>query len=113
MKKLGIIFDFDGTLTDSFTQRVQSHRKVARLITEFLKERGIKASYNDILEKVIKTEEDGEKTLQRNRDDWWKKVFESLGVTKVPEEFISKLTDVLGDTPRHIHNLRGRTRTPE
>ena len=105
MKKLGIIFDFDGTLIDSFTQRIQSHRKVARLITEFLKERGIKASYNDILEKVIKTEEDGEKTLRRNRDDWWKKVFESVGVSEVPEEFISKLTDVYWEILRDTSTI--------
>lgn len=94
MKKIGIIFDFDGTLADSFSQRIQSHKKVSELITDFLKRRGIKANYNTILEKVIKTEEEGEKKLDRNRDDWWRQVFKSLNVSDVSQDFVSKLTDV-------------------
>ncbi len=102
MKKLGIIFDFDGTLVDSFSNRIQSHKKVAELIIEFLKKRGINANYHTTLEKVIKTEEEGEKRLTRSRDEWWKLIFKELNITNVPEDLITKLTntywEILKDT---------------
>ncbi|MFB0563410.1 MAG: HAD family hydrolase [Candidatus Lokiarchaeia archaeon] len=105
MKKLGIIFDFDGTLIDSFTQRIQSHKKVAELITDFLKQRGIEANYETILETVIRTEEEGEKRLTRSRDDWWREVFESLNISDVPEEFISELTNVYWEILRDTSTI--------
>jgi putative hydrolase of the HAD superfamily len=100
LKKLGIIFDFDGTVIESFTNRIESHKKVANLITEFLKRRGIKTNYQTILEKVIKTEQEQEKKLIRNRDEWWKKIFKELKVTNVPQDFITKLTNVYWETLR-------------
>ncbi|MGQ9723742.1 MAG: HAD family hydrolase [Candidatus Jordarchaeum sp.] len=94
MKKRGIIFDFDGTLVDSFSNRIQSHKKVAELITNFLKKRGVNANYHTMLEKVIKTEEEGEKRLIRSRDEWWKQIFEELNITNVPKDLIAELTNV-------------------
>ena len=94
LKKIGIIFDFDGTLVDSFSNRIEPHKKVAELITEFLKKRGIKANYHNILEKVIRTEEEGEKRVTRSRDEWWKQIFKELNINSVPEDFVTKLTNV-------------------
>lgn len=93
LKKL-VIFDFDGTLVDSFSNRIHSHRKVAELITEFLKSRGIDADYETILKKVIKTEEEREKRLSRSRDEWWKQILKEYNVTDVPQDFITKLTNI-------------------
>lgn len=100
MKKIGIIFDFDGTLVDSFSNRIEPHKKVAELITEFLKKRGIKANYHNILEKVIRTEEEGEKRVTRSRDEWWKQIFKELNINNVPEDFVTKLTNVYWETLR-------------
>ncbi|WXG39726.1 MAG: HAD-IIIA family hydrolase [Candidatus Freyarchaeum deiterrae] len=104
MKKLGIIFDFDGTLIDSFSNRIESHKKVTKLITDCLKKRGIKANYKTILELVKKTEYEEEKKLIRNRNEWWNVIFKELNVTNVPQDFIYKLTStywtVLRDTSK-------------
>jgi HAD superfamily hydrolase (TIGR01662 family) len=104
MKKRGIIFDFDGTLIDSFSNRIKSHEKVAKLIIDFLKQRGIKANYQTVLELVKKTEVEEEQKLIRNRDEWWKKIFKELKVTKIPQDFSTKLTNtywkVLMDTSK-------------
>jgi HAD superfamily hydrolase (TIGR01662 family) len=104
VKKLGIIFDFDGTIIESFSNRIESHKKVAKLITDFLKKRGVKAAYKTILEIVIKTEAEQEKKLIRNRDEWWKKIFKELNVTNIPPDFVTKLTNtywtILRDTSK-------------
>ncbi|MEM3526097.1 MAG: HAD-IIIA family hydrolase [Candidatus Jordarchaeaceae archaeon] len=100
MKKIGIIFDFDGTIIDSFSNRIESHKKVASLIVDFLKERGKNADYQTILKKVIKTEQEQEKKLIRNRDEWWKKIFKELKINNAPQDFITKLTNVYWETLR-------------
>jgi HAD superfamily hydrolase (TIGR01662 family) len=100
VKKLGIIFDFDGTLIDSFSNRIESHKKVAKLITDFLKQSGIKADYKTILELVKKTEYEEEKKLIRNRNEWWKVIFKELNVTNVPPDLITKLTNTYLTTLR-------------
>nr|MDO8082573.1 HAD-IIIA family hydrolase [Candidatus Freyarchaeota archaeon] len=104
MKRLGIIFDFDGTIIESFSNRIESHKKVAKLITDFLKKRGVKANFKTILEIVIKTEAEQEKRLIRNRDEWWKKIFKELNVTNISPDFVTKLTNtywtILRDTSK-------------
>ena len=51
-----VIFDFDGTLIDSYTQRWIAHREVCKFLSEYLDKRGFEPDRDVILDLISKTE---------------------------------------------------------
>jgi len=72
-----VIFDFDGTLIDSYTQRWIAHREVCKFLSEYLDKRGFEPDRDVILDLISKTEIKKSDGSEWNRDVWWREVLRS------------------------------------
>ena len=84
-----IIFDFDGTLVDSFTLRPMAWKEVAKGVSKYLKEHGIRVNINDITEEIGKLEREMNYLGILDRKEWWRRLLKKYGIP-VKEDLLLK-----------------------
>lgn len=89
----GIIFDFDGTLIDSFSPRSEALKKVAEKIFQILNGEGLRVNMNDLLSEVLSLEDEMNRRGMLNRNLWWKTIFNKYGINVSENELLS-LTNI-------------------
>ncbi len=75
-----VFFDFDGTLIDYNSMLQQACESAARKLHNILKSKGVHVDFKEILSKVYDAESRYAKTEFVNRDIWWIKILEELGI---------------------------------
>jgi len=68
------IFDFDGTLIDSYTNRYKSHVKVCEVFLNYLNELGCEINKTKIIDIILKVEIEMTEKRNYDKEKWWQKV---------------------------------------
>lgn len=74
MQSGAIIFDFDGTLIDSYTQRKFAHLEVCKVLSNYIDKRGLESDQKTILELISNIEIEMSDGIVWDRNVWWKEV---------------------------------------
>jgi len=74
VKKVAVIFDFDGTLVDSFTPRKFAHAKVGEFLAKYLQEQGYEANKKILMDLIAQIEKEMNEKKIYDRNFWWKEV---------------------------------------
>lgn len=69
--KFGVLFDFDGTLIDSFTYRHLAHVEVAKILTNFEREQGLDVSEEIMVSILSELENEMTAKLVYDRKIWF------------------------------------------
>ncbi|MDR2719757.1 MAG: HAD-IA family hydrolase [Nitrososphaerota archaeon] len=69
--KFGVLFDFDGTLIDSFTYRHLAHVEVAKILTNFEREHGLDVSEERMVSILSELENEMTAKLVYDRKIWF------------------------------------------
>lgn len=69
-----IIFDFDGTLIDSYTQRKFAHLEVCKFLSNYINKRELEFDQKMMLELILKIEIEMSDRREWDRNVWWKEV---------------------------------------
>ncbi|MFQ6124946.1 MAG: HAD family hydrolase [Candidatus Heimdallarchaeota archaeon] len=97
MKKLieikGVLFDFDETLLDSYIGAKKAWSEVAKLIQEFLCEKGISHELDHLRTEIEQIANAMNRKRQYNRDEWWKLLISRKTRSLPPKEFFTHVTE--------------------
>lgn len=97
MKKLigikGILFDFDETLVNSYLGAKKAWSEVAKLIQEFLCEKGISIELNHLRKEIEQLANAMNRKRQYNRDKWWELLISRKISSSSPKEFFTRVTE--------------------
>lgn len=93
MKMNGVIFDFDGTLIDSYTNRIIAQKKVCKNLSKYLGDQDFSFEHETLLNLIINIEIEMSEVSEWDRNIWWKKV-----INKVIKKDISVPLSILEDT---------------
>jgi putative hydrolase of the HAD superfamily len=74
MESGAIIFDFDGTLIDSYTQRKFAHLEVCKFLSNYINKRELEFDQKMMLELISKIEIEMSDGREWDRNVWWKEV---------------------------------------
>ena len=91
-KEGAAIFDFDGTLIDSFTPRNFAHVKVCEFLLRYIRDKGYKTNKKLMLELISKIEKEMNEKKIYNRNFWWREVLKRY-LGKVIQISLSVLTE--------------------
>ncbi|CAD6492151.1 MAG: Phosphoglycolate phosphatase [Candidatus Argoarchaeum ethanivorans] len=69
-----VIFDFDGTLIDSYTQRKFAHLRVCKFLSNYLDKKRTQVDQKIILKLISKIEIEMSDKMEWNRNVWWREV---------------------------------------
>lgn len=97
-----VVFDFDGTLADSYTRRDQARANVAAVLTEFLQRRDETIEQQAVRDTVdrIATEYSCPENRVIDRDQWWNAVVDTYDVSAPPDQLIRRATQTYWETIR-------------
>ena len=100
MESGAIIFDFDGTLIDSYTKRKIAHLEVCKFLSNYLNKRELEIDQKMMLELISKIEIEMSDGREWNRDVWWKEVLKRcLGINiQVPSTVLTDASLIYWNT---------------
>ncbi|MDD1689206.1 MAG: HAD hydrolase-like protein [Methanoregula sp.] len=100
MESGAVIFDFDGTLMDSYTEREFAHREVSKFLSHNIDKMGFKSDPKTMLDLISKIEIEMSDGREWNRNIWWKEVIKRyLGKTiKIPSSVLSDASLIYWNT---------------
>lgn len=93
-----VVFDFDGTLVDSYSRRPRAHERVRNVLLGYLERNGRAADDGDVLERISEAEQRSLETGQWDRDEWWRTILAEYGIDSPPEEVVRRATMVYWET---------------
>lgn len=93
-----VVFDFDGTLVDSYSRRNEAHEAVRDVLVEFLTRKGIPVSERAVLEEITDAERTAGRTRDWDRDEWWVTILAEHGVTDPPAQVVRRATHEYWET---------------
>lgn len=85
------VFDFDGTLVDSYSRRDRAHRAVRDRLAAYLDERGVDRDETALLSAIETAEATAGEEGDYDRDDWWARMLREHGVDP-PADLLADLT---------------------
>ena len=93
-----VVFDFDGTLVDSYSRRNESHEAVRDVLVEFLSRKRLSVSEQAVLEKITDAERTATRTRNWDRDEWWETILAEYGVSEPPAQVVRRATHEYWET---------------
>jgi len=100
------IFDFDGTLIDSFTPRKLAHVKVCKFLFRYISNQGCKTEQKLILELVSKIEREMNEKKIYDRNFWWAEALKRcLGEVIQVSPLVLSEANLLGNSEKQISGV--------
>jgi putative hydrolase of the HAD superfamily len=97
------IFDFDGTLIDSFTPRTLAHGEVCEFLVRYMRNEGYEPKRRLMLELISRAEKEMNEKKVYDRNFWWKEVLKKyLGkVIRISPLVFREATYIYWETVRN------------
>jgi putative hydrolase of the HAD superfamily len=97
------IFDFDGTLVDSFTPRTLAHGEVSEVLVRYMRDEGYEPQRKLIFELISRAEQEMNEKKVYDRNFWWKEVLKKyLGkVIRISPSVLREATYIYWETVRN------------
>lgn len=95
-----VVFDFDGTLVDSYSRRGNAHEEVRDILAGFLEQNGRDVDRKALLERIVDAERASKETREWDRDEWWQTILTEYGIESPPEAVLQLATVRYWETTR-------------
>jgi HAD superfamily hydrolase (TIGR01549 family) len=90
----GIIFDFDGTLIDSYTNRDQAHKEASKLLMNYLDEQDDLDQFK-ISKNILEYESNMSNNRISDRNIWWKEIAQrNFGSPRIPKKVLDNISRI-------------------
>nr|MDO8132688.1 HAD hydrolase-like protein [Candidatus Njordarchaeum guaymaensis] len=102
-----VIFDFDGTLIDSYVPRKGAHKKVCEFLLSHLSQEGYSSNTKLMLEIISKLDKEMHKNKIYDRNLWWKEAIKSYtdGNVQIPESTLTEASVIYWETVKEGSSL--------
>jgi HAD superfamily hydrolase (TIGR01662 family) len=94
---VAVVFDFDGTLADSYSRRDQAHERVSEYLSTLLDDYGYVAHSEDLFDDIAEAEKESMSESKWDRDQWWMDILTNYGFRDPPADRIREATEIYWD----------------